>query len=76
MRTREEALATVLGFEQRSAEQRLGFVHAPEPPEGPWTLQVSSPASGPFVLLETLTIGNERYALVVTAPGALGSELP
>ena len=47
-----------LGFVQRSADLRLGFAHTPDPQAipgtGPWTLEVSSPEDGPFVLLETL----------------------
>ena len=46
------------------------------PGSGPWTLEVSSPKDGPFVLLETLLVGNDRHVLVVTAAGALGGELP
>jgi hypothetical protein len=47
-------------------------LHKVEPdfPEGPWSITLSSPADGPFVLLNRLTVGNETAALVVTSERA------
>jgi hypothetical protein len=64
------ATASVLGFEQSSADPRLGFENTPEPPDGPWTIEVSSPSNGPFVLVETLVVGNTEHSLIVTADAA------
>ncbi|MEQ1567051.1 MAG: hypothetical protein ABMA64_15540 [Myxococcota bacterium] len=61
------ATVRVLGFEQSETQPRLGFEHTPEPPTGPWTLEITSPSAGPYVLLETLVIGNADHSLVVTA---------
>lgn len=72
----KEALVSVLGHEERSAGPKLGFAIAPDPTDQPFTLEVSSPEGGPFVLLETLIVGNEKYALIVTAPGATSSTAP
>ncbi|MEQ1501160.1 MAG: hypothetical protein ABMB14_02970 [Myxococcota bacterium] len=67
---RPGASATVsfLGVEESGEDNRLGFSRTPEPPDGAWTLDITSPSDGPFVLVETLTIGNDDHSVVVTAP--------
>jgi len=34
---------------------------------GPWTITITSPADGPFVLVDALAVGNGSYAAVVTS---------
>ena len=38
----------------------------PDVPSGPWSITITSPSEGPYVLLNRLTIGNPNHALVVT----------
>lgn len=62
------ATASFLGVEESSDEPRLGFETVPEIPDGPWTLDLTSPSDGPYILVETLVIGNDQHSLVVSAP--------
>jgi hypothetical protein len=73
-RSPSAATATLPSFEAQSEDQKLGFSRTLPAQEGPWTLEISSPEDGPYVLLETLIVGNEKHALVVTAPGAVGGD--
>lgn len=59
-RARVEALGEV----EDATGDRLG---APDiaTPEGPWTLRVSSPPDGPYVLIESLWVGNPAVGRVV-----------
>lgn len=60
----------VLGERQTALDNRLGLhVDADDPPES-WTLTVRSPEHGPWVIVDTLLVGNEDRALVVTAQDA------
>jgi hypothetical protein len=68
------ATASFLGAEESSDDPRLGFEHVPEAPDGPWTLDITSPSDGPYVLVETLVIGNDQHSLVVSA--ATGEAAP
>lgn len=43
------------------------------PPEGPWTLEITSPEDGPYVILGTLTLGNEGHARVLTSQEAFAA---
>lgn len=62
-----EATASFLGVEESSDDPRLGFEQVADPPDGPWTLELTSPLDGPYILVETLVVGNDQHALVVTA---------
>ncbi|MBX2798785.1 MAG: hypothetical protein KTR31_13990 [Myxococcales bacterium] len=55
----------VLGKRKSGRENRLGLVLETDPPTEAWTVRVESPADGPWVLLQTLWVGNEEQALVV-----------
>lgn len=63
-----------LDHDQTTDEPRLTVTHAPPNPDGPWTLTVSSPADGPYVLVDRLSLGNDEHTLVVasTPGGAAG----
>jgi hypothetical protein len=60
---------TFLGFEQSGRDKVFGLKHEPDPPDGPWTIEVVSPPGGPYVLLDTLRVGNDEHALALTGPG-------
>jgi hypothetical protein len=64
------ATISVMDTEESGSDPRLGMEVIPEPPpESAWTVEITSPADGPFVLLELLRVGNDNNAVVVTAPG-------
>ncbi len=60
----------VPGQRKAALDNRLGLVAEGPAPRGPWTIEVASPEHGPWVLIETLIVGNEERALVVTAEEA------
>jgi hypothetical protein len=67
------ATVSALDSEESGTEPRLGLEVVPEPPpEAAWTVEITSPPDGPYVLVELLRVGNDNNALVVTAPGAAG----
>jgi hypothetical protein len=67
------ATVSVLDSEESGSEPRLGLEIVPEPPpESAWTVEITSPPEGPYVLVELLRVGNDNNALVVTAPGPAG----
>jgi hypothetical protein len=68
------ATASFLGIESSSNDPKLGFEQVPPPPDAPWTLSLVSPADGPYILVETLVVGNDQNSLVVTA--ATGGPAP
>jgi len=59
------ARVNVLGETAASGTNRLGLSATPPAPTDEWTLDVSTPADGPYVLVESLVVGNETTALVV-----------
>jgi hypothetical protein len=70
-----EARIAFLDLDQSGKDARLTLTHTPPNPDGPWTLTVSSPADGPYVLIDALTLGNDEHSLVVAAPaGAAEAE--
>lgn len=58
------------GHEATSADNKLGIQEVIEPPQGPWTLEIASPSDGPYVLVNTLVVGNEQHARVLAVEGA------
>jgi hypothetical protein len=67
------ATVSALENEESGSDPRLGLDAVPEPPpESAWTVEITSPPDGPFVLLELLRVGNDNNAVVVTAPGTAG----
>lgn len=68
-----QATVAFLGVEESGGDPRLGFESTPEPPDAAWTIDVTSPSDGPYVLIETLVLGNADHALVVVAPPTGGT---
>lgn len=68
-----QATVAFLGVEESGSDPRLGFESTPEPPDSAWTIDVTSPSDGPYVLLESLVLGNTEHALVVVAPPTGGT---
>ena len=64
------ATVEILGEQRTASAGRLGLAATLPPPSGPFTLTVASPQDGPWVLVETLWVGNDEQAVVVTAEGA------
>ena len=62
-----QATASFLGIEESSDDPRLGFEQVVPAPDGPWTLALTSPSDGPYILVETLVVGNDQHSLVVSA---------
>jgi hypothetical protein len=58
-----------VGLEDKAIVQKHIDLTAAEL-DGSWRLLVSSPVDGPYVVIDTLTLGNPRKALVVTGEGA------
>lgn len=46
----------------------------PDMQQDAWTITLTSPADGPFAILDVLTIGNAENALVITGPRAFKKE--
>jgi hypothetical protein len=66
-----EARIAFLDLDRSGSDPRLTLTHTPPNPDQPWVLTVSSPADGPYVLIDTLTLGNDEHSLIVAAsPGA------
>ncbi|MEM6927043.1 MAG: hypothetical protein AAF602_08955 [Myxococcota bacterium] len=64
---RVEALGTVVeGTGERIAAPDVAA------PDGPWSVTVSSPAEGPYVLLDALWVGNEEVGQVVSPVSEAG----
>ncbi len=63
------AAVALLGEEASASQNRLGLEVAPPAPDGAWTIDVSSPTDGPYMLIEALTIGNAERALVIAGGG-------
>ncbi len=59
--------------EVRASGQRLSAHATPQlPPDGPWTLTLSVPADGPFVLVQNLRLGRAPFSVhLVGLPEAL-----
>ena len=66
-RPQAPAEVEVLGLRESALDNRLGVAITPEPPDASWSLTVRSPEGGPWVLLESLVIGNDDRSLVITA---------
>lgn len=64
------AEVSVLGQRKTALDNRLGLVVDGTVPPDQWTLTVTTPEFGPWVLVETLLVGNSSRALVVTAEDA------
>lgn len=65
------ATASVLGVDEKSARPRLGMSAQIEtPPSDAFEVTIASPGDGPYVLIETLTLGNAQHAVVVTSEAA------
>ncbi len=70
----EPATVSILGQQATSVGTRLGIHVEPDAlPTGPWTIEIASPKGGGYVLIDTLTAGNEENALVV-AGGRSGDQ--
>jgi hypothetical protein len=57
---------TIQGEEETYESGDVLISTEPDIPDGPWSITISSPSGGPYVLLNRLTIGNPNHALVVT----------
>lgn len=64
------ASVTALGQTREGNDNRLGLELDTPPGEAAWELVVATPEDGPWVLIETLFIGNDDRSLVVTAEGS------
>jgi hypothetical protein len=64
---------TAPGFsDELRANGNFDIKQALEAPTGAWTLEIASPEEGPYVLVDTLTLGNPDNAVVVTSESAWG----
>lgn len=64
------------GEEHRFFKDNVFLSTQPEPPTEPWTLEIESPAEGPYFLLDLLTLGNPKHGAVVTGPRAFKGDTP
>jgi len=65
------ARVEVLGEVSEGTGDRLAAPKIASPPDGPWSVTITSPSDGPFVLVESLWVGNEDAGQVVSpAPEA------
>ncbi|HHO50611.1 MAG TPA: hypothetical protein ENK18_06975 [Deltaproteobacteria bacterium] len=65
-----QASVSALGQTREGRENRLGLKIETPPSGSSWELVVATPGDGPWVLIETLFIGNEERSLVVSAEGS------
>ena len=65
---------TVADTSTQVTEDRFTVETALPGTKQPWTIEITSPERGPFVLVDLLTIGNTDYAAVVTSEVAFQSQ--
>ena len=59
------------GFsEELRSNGNFDMSHALESPTGAWSVEIASPAGGPYLVIDTLTIGNPDNAVVMTSEAA------
>jgi hypothetical protein len=59
------SVISFLGHDVQSKELQVGVDEAVEPPDGPWTLEISSPSDGPYVFVKTLVVASDTHRRVV-----------
>jgi hypothetical protein len=59
------SVVTFLDKEVTSRELQVGVDELVEPPDGPWTLEISSPSDGPYVFVKTLVVASPTHRRVV-----------
>jgi len=72
-----EPLTLHIGDEVHTFGKDNVFVSTqPDVPQDAWSIRIESPEQGPYFLLDLLTLGNPKHALVVTGPRAFEENKP
>jgi hypothetical protein len=61
------SVISFLDHEVTSKELQVGVDEVVEPPDGPWTLEISSPSDGPYVFVKTIVVASPTHRRVVIA---------
>lgn len=61
------SVVSFLGKEFTSRDLQIGVDELVEPPDGPWTVEISSPSDGPYVFVKSLAVASPTHKRVVVA---------
>lgn len=66
------SVVSFLGKEFASKELQIGVDELVEPPDGAWTIEITSPSDGPYVFVKMLVVASTSHRRVVVAAKGAG----